>query len=88
MYVNQFCNVREGSKTSSRFTIKNGIGQEKILAGFAYCYYCCNLFILLEKSNLGSKINGEFDDAFGLSDNYFSLATSISSLQGMLKSAE
>jgi hypothetical protein len=88
MYVNQFCNVRWGTETSSGFTIKNGVGQGKILAGFAYCYYCFDLFVLLEKSNFGCKINGEFAGAFGFSDDDFFLAPSISSLQGMLKIAE
>ena len=58
MYVNQFCNVCWGTETSSSFTIKNGMGQGKILAGFAYCYYCFDLFTLLQKSNFGCKING------------------------------
>ena len=88
MYVNHFCNVREGCKTSSRFTIKNGIGPGKIRAGFAYCYYCFDLFVLLEKSNFGCKINGDFAGAFGFSDDDIFLAPSISSLQEMLKIAE
>ena len=36
MYVNQFSNVRWNSEVSSSFTISNGVGQGKILAGFVY----------------------------------------------------
>ena len=40
MYVSQFSNVRFGGDISSSFTVGNGVGQGKILAGFAYCFYC------------------------------------------------
>ena len=38
MYIHQFSNVRWGSEISPSFNIKNGVGQGKILAGFAYCF--------------------------------------------------
>ena len=79
---------RWGSKTSSSFSIKNGVGQGKILAGFSYCYYCFELSVLLENSGFGCKINDIFSGAFGFSDNNIFLAPSISSLQEMLKIAE
>ena len=88
MYVNQFSNVRWGSEVSSSFAIKNGVGQGKILAGFAYCYYCYDLFVLLEKSGFGCKINGNYAGAFGFSDDDIFLAPSIFALQEMLKIAE
>ena len=88
MYMNQFSNVRWGSEVSSSFSIRNGVGQGKILAGFAYCFYCFNLFDLLQKSGYGCKINDVYAGAFGFSDDDIFLAPSISSLQQMLKIAE
>ena len=88
MYINQFCNVRWGSEVSSSFSIKNGVGQGKILAGFAYCYYCYDLFELLESSNFGCRINSVFTGAFGYSDDDIFLAPSVLSLQELLKIAE
>ena len=69
MYIKQFSNVSWGSEISSNFSIKNGVGQGKILAGFSYCCYCFELFVLLENSGFGCKINGVFSGAFGFSDN-------------------
>ena len=43
-YLNQFCNVRFNNEISSSFTVGNGVGQGKILAGFTYCFYCHSLF--------------------------------------------
>ena len=88
IYVNQFCNVRWNNETSSSFLISNGVGQGKILAGFAYCFYCLELFSILEKSGLGCRVNGSYAGVFGYSDNDFFLAPTVSALQGMLKIAE
>ena len=88
MYVNQFSNVRWGSEVSSSFGIKNVVGQGKILAVFAFCYYCQDLFELLENSSFGCRINGVFAGAFGFSDDDIFLAPSALSLQKMLKVAE
>ena len=68
--------------------ITNGVGQGKILAGFAYCFYCRELFSLLERSGLGCRINGTYAGVFGFSDDDFFLAPTVSALQGMLKIAE
>ena len=51
-YLNQFCNIS--------FTIGNGVGQGKILAGFAYCFYCHGLFENLEKWGFGCTVNGVY----------------------------
>ena len=88
MYIHQFCNVLWGSQVSSGFSIKNGVGQGKILAGFAYCYYCRDLFLLLENSGFGCQINCVFAGAFGYSDDDIFLAPSVLSLQELLKTAE
>ena len=38
-YVHQFSNVIYNNEVSTNFTISNRVGQGKILAGFAYCFY-------------------------------------------------
>ena len=88
MYVNQFSNVRWNSTISSSFSISNGVGQGKILAGFAYCYYCYDLSDNLKSSGYGCTINGVYAGIAGYSDDDLMLAPSISALQGMLKIAE
>ena len=88
MYVHQFSNVRWNNEVSSSFSIGNGVGQGKILAGFAYCYYCFDLFVLLKNSGYGCKINGEYAGIFGYSDDDILLAPSIAALQGLLSIAE
>jgi hypothetical protein len=88
MYVNQFSNIRWNSEVSSSFTVSNGVGQGKILAGFAYCFYCYDLFCQLESSGYGCTINGVYCGAFGYSDDDILLAPSISALRAMLKIAE
>ena len=88
MYVNQFSNVCFNSEVSSSFTITNGVGQGKILAGFAYCFYCHDFFVQLERSGLGCTINGTYAGAYGYSDDDLLLAPTISALRGMLKISE
>ena len=88
MYVNQFSNIRWNSEISSSFTVSNGVGQGKILAGFAYCFYCYDFFCQLEISGFGCTINGVYGGAYGYSDDDILLAPSISALRAMLKIAE
>ena len=88
MYVTQFSNVRWNNEISSSFTVSNGVGQGKILAGFAYCFYCFDFFEQLKSSGYGCKINGDYAGIFGYSDDDILLAPSITALQGMLNIAE
>ena len=88
MYIHQYSNVRWNNEVSSSFAIGNGVGQGKILAGFAYCYYCYDFFVLLKNSGYGCTVNGEYAGTFGYSDDDILLAPSIAALQGMLSIAE
>ena len=88
MYVNQFANVRFNTEVSISFVITNGVGQGKILAGFAYCFYCYDFFHLLERSGLGCTIDGTYSGAYGYSDDDLLLAPTISALKGMLQISE
>ena len=40
IFFHQFSNVCWHSRISSSFIISNGVGQGKILAGYANCVYC------------------------------------------------
>ena len=75
------------NKNSRSFLISNGGGQGKIPAGYAYFFYCCELFDLLEKSGYGCRINGIYAGIFGYSDEDFILSPTTSGLQGMLLNA-
>jgi hypothetical protein len=88
IYVNQFCNVRWDNQVSSSFLIGNGVGQGKILAGFAYCFYCHELFVILENSGFGCVIKGIYAGAFGFSDDDFLLSPSVSGLQSQINITE
>ena len=88
MNIHQFTNVRWGSEISSSINIENGVGQAKMFAGFAYCYYCYDLFLLLKNSGFGSCVSSVFAGAFGYSDDDNFFAPSLLSLQELLKTAE
>ena len=55
-----------------------------MLAGFAYCLYCHDLFGALEKSGFGLRIKGEFAGLIGFSDDDILLAPSALALQEMI----
>ena len=84
IYVHQFSNISWNFQISSSFTIGNGVGQGKILAGYAYCFYCFEFFNILKKSGHGCTINGVYAGAFGYSDDDILLAPSLTSLEIML----
>ena len=88
MYVNQFSNVRFGGEVSASFSISNGVGQGKILAGFAYCYYCYEFFDILKNSGYGCFVNNVYAGVYGYSDDDFLLAPSHSALSAMINLAE
>ena len=88
MYVHQFSNVRWNSEVSSSFTISNGVGQGKILAGFAYCFYCHEFFNILQNSGYGCLVKDVYAGVYGYSDDDILLAPSLSALSRMIKLAE
>ena len=88
MYVKQFSNVRFGGEVSASFTISNGVGQGKILAGFAYCFYCYEFFDIVKNSGYGCFVNNVYAGIYGYSDDDLLLAPTYSSLAAMVKLAE
>ena len=88
MYVNQFSNVSFGGELSSSFTIGNGVGQGKILAGFAFCFYCHEFLDILKNSGYGCFVNGVYAGVYSYSDDDLLLAPSHSALAAMIQLAE
>ena len=88
IYINQFSNVKFGGEVSSSFSICNGVGQGKILAGFVYCYYCHEFFEILKNSGYGCHVNNVYAGVYGYSDNDLLLAPTYSALAAMIKIAE
>ena len=88
MYIKQFSNVRFGGEVSASFSISNGVGQGKILAGFAYCFYCYEFFNILKNSGYGCVINNIYAGVYGYSDDDILLAPTHSALTEMIKLAE
>ena len=84
IYTNQICRVFFNNKESSEFKILNGVGQGKILAGFAYCFYCDDLFNILGRSGFGCRIEDTYAGMYGYSDDDVLLAPSQSALQSMV----
>ena len=87
-YLNQFCNINFNNKISSSFTIANEVGHGKILAGFAYCFYCRGLFEILENSGFGCTIDGVYAGIYGYSDDDLLLSPTLSGLQAMITITE
>ena len=69
IYSEQFANVRWNGKVSSKFTMHNGVRQGAVLSAVAYCFYCEQLFQLLEKRRSGCWVKGIFLGLLGYSDN-------------------
>ena len=88
IYSEQFANVRWNGVISSVFTMHNGVRQGAILSAIAYCFYCEELFVLLESRRSGCWVNGFFLGLLGYSDDNICLAPSISALQDMLETCE
>ena len=88
MYIMQFSNIRFGGEVSASFTFSNGVGQGKILAGFAYCFYCYEFFDILKNSGYGCYVNSVYAGVYGYSDDDILLAPTHSALVEMIKLAE
>ena len=88
IYTEQFANVRWNGEISSVFTMHNGVRQGAILSALAYCFYCEDLFQVLEKRRSGCWVNGFFLGLLGYSDDNVCLAPSLNALQDMLETCE
>ena len=88
VYVEQFANVRWNGQVSTFFSMHNGVRQGAILSAIAYCFYCQELFTLLERNRSGCWINGNYMGLLGYSDDNVCLAPSLKALQDMLKICE
>ena len=88
VYTEQFANVRWNGLVSSTFTMHNGVRQGAILSALAYCFYCEELFALLERNRAGCWINGFYMGLIGYSDDNICIAPSLKALQAMLKVCE
>ena len=53
IYSEQYANVRWNSQYSTQFSMHNGVRQGAILSALAYCFYCEQLFSLLEQRRAG-----------------------------------
>ena len=88
VYVEQFANVRWNGQVSAFFSMHNGVRQGAILSAIAYCFYCQELFTLLESNCSGCWINRIYMGLLGYSDDNVCLAPSLKALQDMLKICE
>ena len=88
VYAHQEANVRWNGEHSTKFSVKNGCGQGKVLAAIAYCVYCEELFATLRRRHSGCWVRGHYMGIFGYSDDNWVLAPSLSALQDILKTCE
>ena len=88
IYTEQFANVRWNGEISSTFTMHNGVRQGAVLSALAYCFYCEELFSLLERKRSGCWVNGFYLGLLGYSDDNICLVPSLSALQDMLETGE
>ena len=87
-YSEQFANVRWNGETSSVFSMHNGVRQGAVLSALAYCFYCEDLFRLLEQKRSGCWVQGYYLGLLGYSDDNICLAPSLSALQDMLDTCQ
>ena len=88
IYSEQFANVRWNNQFSAQFSMHNGVRQGAILSALAYCFYCEQLFSLLEQRRAGCWVKGHFLGLLGYSDDNVCLAPSLSALQEMIRTCE
>ena len=88
IYINQVANVRWNGEFSDLFPMTNGVRQGAVLSAIAYCFYCEDLFTLLEQRRSGCWVLGRYHGIFGYSDDNWLLAPSLSALQDMLTTCE
>ena len=60
----------------------------RVLAAIAKCMYVAGLFTKLEQRGLGCWINGKYRGIWGYSDDNWSLAPTLTSLQDMIYTME
>ena len=68
--------------------MRNGVRQGAILSALAYCFYCEQLFSLLEQRRSGCWVKGHFLGLLGYSDDNVCIAPSLSALQDMVRTCE
>ena len=88
IYSEQYANVRWNNQFSSLFSMHKGVRQGTILSPLAYCFYCEQLFSLLEQRRAGCWIKGHFLGLLGYSDDNVCLKPSLSALQEMIRICE
>ena len=88
IYINQVANVRWNGEFSDVFPMTNGVRQGAVLSAIAYCFYCEDLFSLLEQRRSGCWVLGRYHGIFGYSDDNWLLAPSLGALQDMLNTCE
>ena len=86
--IEQFANVRWNGEVSSIFSMHNGVRQGAVLSALVYCFYCEQLFSLLERKRSGCWVNGLYLGLLGYSDDNICLAPSLSALQDMLETCQ
>ena len=70
------------------FPMTNGVRQGAVLFAIAYCFYCDELFSILQQRRTGCWVLGKYHGIFGYSDDNWLLAPSLSALQDMLLTCE
>ena len=88
IYTEQFANVRWNSQLSTIFSMHNGVRQGAILSALAYCFYCEQLFTLLEQRRAGCWVKGHYLGLLGYSDDNVCIAPSLEALQDMINTCE
>ena len=88
IYINQVANVRWNGDLSSVFPMTNGVRQGAVLSAIAYCFYCEDLFTLLQQRRSGCWVLGRYHGIVGYSDDNWLLAPSLNALQDMLITCE
>ena len=66
----------------------NGVRQGAVMSALAYCFYCEELFNILERKRSGRWVNRFLVGLLGYSDDNICLAPSLNALQDMLRTCQ
>ena len=84
IYENQKCQVNWSGKTSSLFTVSNGVRQGAVSSAIFFAVYIDGLLQRLKSSRIGCYIDSVFVGAFVFADDILLLSASRAGLQSLV----
>ena len=88
MYLNENCCVKRNSKSSTDFSVSNGVKQGAVISPILFSSYMDALFDRLKRIAIGCHVGPVYAGAFGYADVVALVAPSLYSLRCMVATYE